>query len=161
MFWSSFWPSAEIPCKLRRLATGLSWLGWSRFIVASLRFSDPLLGTIELSLLVSSDLRKAICTDPETSSGRLRRFSGLEVIGLDAPSALFSCPEISIAESAGAAGRELPLSGAVMRALFNGLFGDTRARVSGLDGDVFAALAERNESLTLGRNGVKADDGAP
>jgi hypothetical protein len=74
---------------------------------------------------------------------------------------LFSCPEISIAESAGAAGRELPLSGAVMRALFNGLFGDTRARVSGLDGDVFAALADRNESLTLGRNGVKADDGAP
>jgi hypothetical protein len=45
-FWSSFWPSTEIPCKLRRLATGLSWLGWSRFIVASLRFNDPLLATI-------------------------------------------------------------------------------------------------------------------
>lgn len=161
MFWSSFWPSAEIPCKLRRLATGLPWLGWSRFIVASLRFSDPLLGIIELSLLVSIDLRKAICADPETSSGRLCRFSGLVVIGLVAPSALFSCPEISITEGAGAAGRELPLSGAVMRALFKGLFGDTRARVSGLDGDVFAALADRNESLTLGRNGVKADDGAP
>lgn len=49
-------------------------------------------------------------------------------------------------------GRELPLSGALISALFKGLLGDARARVRGLEGEDF--FAERSESLTLGRKGV-------
>lgn len=49
-------------------------------------------------------------------------------------------------------GRELPLSGALISALFKGLLGDARALVRGLEGEDF--LAERSESLTLGRKGV-------
>jgi hypothetical protein len=54
------------------------------------------------------------------------------------------------------AGKELPLSGAVLRALFKGLLGDVRVLVSCLEGDVFPAFADLKESRTLGRKGVKA-----
>lgn len=120
-------------------------------MVASLRFSGQLFETMKLSLLVSKDL-KGDCEEPETSRCTLWRFS--ELLGLVAPSALFSCPDDSMTEGVGTIGSELPLSGAVLSALFKGLFGDARARVKGLEGDVFAALADRSDSLTLGRKGV-------
>jgi hypothetical protein len=101
-------------------------------------------------------LINAVGDDPGASRWRLLRFSGLTVRGLVAPSALFSCPDASITEAAGMAGRELPLSGAVFRALFKGLLGDVRVLVNGLEGDVFPAFADLNESRTLGRKGVKA-----
>lgn len=49
---------------------------------------------------------------------------------------------------------ELPESGVVDRARFNGLLGDTRARVMREGGAVLVALADRSESLTPGRRGV-------
>lgn len=55
-------------------------------------------------------------------------------------------------------GSVFPLSGAVFSALFKGLLGEARDRVNGLEGEVFAALAERNDNLTLGRKGVKMDE---
>jgi hypothetical protein len=131
-------------------------------MVASLRFNDPLFVTIWPSLLESRDLRNDVGEDSATSRVRLRRLTGLTEMGLVAPRALFSCPDASITEAKGIAGSELPLSGAMLSALFRGLLGDARARVNGLEGDVLPALAERNESLTLGRKGVKAVEcGAP
>jgi hypothetical protein len=94
--------------------------------------------------------------DPGASRWTLLRFSGLTVRGLVAPSALFSCPEASITEGAGIAGRELPLSGAVLSALFKGLLGEVRVLVNVLEGEVFEALADLKESRTLGRKGVNA-----
>lgn len=68
-------------------------------------------------------------------------------------SALFSCPNDS--KVADIEGNEFPLSDAALRALFNGLLGDIRVLVKGRDGDVLACFADRRESLTLDRNGVK------
>lgn len=46
-----------IPCKLRRLATGLPWFDLSKFIVASLRFRAPAVGGMEESLIGSRVFR--------------------------------------------------------------------------------------------------------
>lgn len=72
--------------------------------------------------------------------------------GLDAARVKFSCPGEPGVEEGVVDGRELPLSGALISALFKGLLGDARARVRGLEGEDF--FAERSESLTLGRKGV-------
>lgn len=56
-FTSSFCTELTMPYKLRRLATGLPWFDLSKFIVASLRFRAPAVGSMEESLLESSDFR--------------------------------------------------------------------------------------------------------
>lgn len=54
-------------------------------------------------------------------------------------------------------GAWFPASGAALKARFRGLLGEARARASGRDdGDsVLHDLAERSDSLRLGRSGVK------
>lgn len=54
----------------------------------------------------------------------------------------------------------LPESGVALKARLRGLFGEARARANGRDDtdDVLADLAERSESRTLGRRGVRRDD---
>ena len=57
----------EIPCRLRRFATGLPRLVWSTLILASLRLS----GLIEIagngSVFASINLDKPFLDEPETS----------------------------------------------------------------------------------------------
>ena len=165
MFSSSPWPRLEIPCKLRRFATGLPWLGWSRFMVASLRFNAPVVETMQDSLLLSSAFRNEYWeAAPDTSRCTLWRAVFSRFLRGVEPSEfplLFSCPGgEAVAWEKGDEGVLLPESGVALKVRFKGLLGDTRARASGRDdGDAgLADLEERSDNLTLGRSGVNIDD---
>lgn len=53
-------PRLEMPCKLRRLATGLPMLAWSRFMMASLRFRGLEIVDARASVRASPD--RSRCT---------------------------------------------------------------------------------------------------
>ena len=131
-------------------------------MVASLRFSAPVVVTMYESLPASSDFRKFECAAPETSRWKLWRedlSTLLRVAGLGDAAVLFSWPGKQAVGGVVESCEALPESEVLNRGRFNGLLGEARCRAGCRDGvDVLEDFAERNESLVLGRNGVRVSD---
>lgn len=153
--------SPEMPCKLRRFATGLPGFAWSRFIIASLRLSGLAVDVANASALTSKNLETVLRDAPEISRcilwrdgfSRFLRDDGLRDRAKFAK-LLFSWPPS--ASGAGEGGvTEFPKSEVALKARFKGLLGERRAvRDNGFAVAAFG-LAERKESFTPDRKGVE------
>jgi hypothetical protein len=72
------------------------------------------------------------------------------------PAFLFSC---SLTESPAGAGEGFPLSEDSLRTRFTGLLGELRVLIDGRAPATFEPFADRNDSFTLGGNGLARGDG--
>jgi hypothetical protein len=150
------WPKLAEPCRLRRFATGLPKLAWSRFIIASLRLrgldvdevigesllpSPPNLDSIWLTGAFNSELNGIF-----EFLSKLLRSEGLVLVQ-------FSCP---VAELAEVIGCMFPESDAWLKARFMGLLGEVLVRDNARGGAVFERAEDRRASFE-GGNGTRGD----